>query len=56
MGFQVTPLKPDLFAFIEVDRDKAFLRHAESSLGLIARFSNLSESSCDVGGFCLFIR
>ena len=55
MSFQIAPFEPDLFAFIEVDGDEAFLRHAQGRFGFIACFSNLSESCRDIGGFCLFI-
>ena len=55
MSFQIAAFEPDLFTFVEVDWDEAFLRHAKGSLGFIACFSNLSESGCDVGGLRLFI-
>ena len=55
MSLQITPFKPDLFAFVEIDWDKAFFRHTKGRFGLITCFSNLSESSCDIGGFRLFI-
>ena len=55
MSLQIATFKPDLFAFIEVDWDEAFFRHAQSGLGLIACFSNLSEPGCDIGGLRLFI-
>jgi hypothetical protein len=56
MSLQVTPFEPDLFALFEVDWNEAFLRYAKGGLGLIACFSDLSESSCDIGGFRFFIR
>ena len=55
MSFQIAPFKPDLFAFVEVDGDKALFRYAKGSFGLITGFSNLSESGRNIGGFCLFI-
>jgi hypothetical protein len=55
MGFQITSFEPDLFTFLEVDGDKAFLRHTEGSFGLITCFSNLSESGRDIRGLRLFI-
>ena len=55
MGLQITPFEPDLFAFVEIDGDEAFLRHAKGSFGLIACFSNLSESCRDIRGLCLFV-